>query len=69
MVIGNAIIIGGGSGGSITPADEGKVVVNGQLVAQTSQNITANDTYDTTTKNEVVVNVPSTLPSANGVSF
>lgn len=38
-------------------SDEGKVVSNGVLVAQTSDNITSNGTYDTTLKNEVVVNV------------
>ena len=37
--------------------DEGKVVSNGALVAQTSRNIDTNGTYDTTTNNEVVVNV------------
>lgn len=51
-------------------SDEGKVVSSGALVAQSSQSITANGTYDTTTKNQVVVNVSGgTLPSANGVSF
>jgi len=38
-------------------SDEGKVVDNGALVAQTSQTVTQNGTYDTTTNNEVVVNV------------
>ena len=38
-------------------ADEGKVVSNGALVAQTSRNIDTNGTYDTTTNNEVTVNV------------
>ena len=37
--------------------DEGKVVSNGALVSQSSQTVTENGTYDTTTKNEVVVNV------------
>lgn len=37
--------------------DEGKVVSNGALVAQASENITQNGTYDTTLKNQVVVNV------------
>ena len=51
-------------------SDEGKVVSSGALISQTSQNITTNGTYDTTTKNQIVVNVPSSsLPSANGVSF
>lgn len=40
-----------------TAADEGKVVDNGALVAQTSRNIDANGTYDTTLNNSVVVNV------------
>lgn len=37
--------------------DEGKVVSNATLVTQGSQTITENGTYDTTLKNEVVVNV------------
>lgn len=37
--------------------DEGKVVSNGALVSQTSLTITENNTYDTTTKNSVTVNV------------
>lgn len=40
-----------------TAADEGKVVENGALVAQTSLTVTENGTYDTTANNEVVVNV------------
>lgn len=39
--------------------DEGKVVSNGALVSQSSATYTENGTYDTTTKNEVVVDVPS----------
>lgn len=42
---------------SYTASDEGKVVSNGALVAQTSQTIDTNGTYDTTLKNQVVVNV------------
>lgn len=42
---------------SYSASDEGKVVSNGALVAQSSQNIDTNGTYDTTLKNEVVVNV------------
>lgn len=38
-------------------SDEGKVVSNGALVAQTSETITENGTYDTTLNDEVVVNV------------
>lgn len=48
-----------------TAADEGKVVSNGSLVSQSSQNITENGTYDTTLKNQVVVNVPSPVFSGN----
>lgn len=40
-------------------ADEGKVVSNGALVAQTSETYTVNGTYDTTLKNSVTVNVSS----------
>ena len=44
---------------SYAAADEGKVVSNGVLVAQTarSSSITENGTYDTTLNNEVTVNV------------
>lgn len=38
-------------------ADEGKVVSNGALVAQTGTTITQNGTYDTTENDEVTVNV------------
>lgn len=41
----------------LTPADEGKVVENGALVAQTSLTVTQNGTYNTTKNNVVVVNV------------
>lgn len=44
---------------SYAAGDEGKVVSNGSLVAQTSLAVTENRTYDTTLNNEVVVNVPS----------
>lgn len=55
---------------SYAAADEGKVVSNGALVAQTSTTKTANGTYDTTLNNEVVINVESqTIPDATGVSF
>ena len=43
--------------------DEGKVVSNGALVAQSSVTKTANGTYDTTLNDEVVVNVPQ--PTGN----
>ncbi len=39
--------------------DDGKVVSNGALVSQSSQTINENGTYDTTLKNEVVVDVQS----------
>ena len=41
----------------ILPEDEGKVVQNGALVPQTSLNVTANGTVDTTTNNSVTVDV------------
>lgn len=44
---------------SYTASDEGKVVSNGALVSQTSQTIDTNGTYDTTLKDEVVVDVPT----------
>lgn len=43
----------------VGPEDEGKVVQNGRLVAQTTRSVTSNGTYDTTTNNSVAVNVPS----------
>lgn len=48
-------------------SDEGKVVDNGALVSQTSDTVTANDTYDTTLINSLTVNVSgggSTLPKS-----
>lgn len=42
---------------SYSAADEGKVVSNGELVSQTSDTVTANDTYDTTLINSLTVNV------------
>lgn len=42
---------------SYSSSDEGKVVSNGALVAQTSDTVTANDTYDTTLINSLTVNV------------
>ena len=50
---------------SYSAADEDKVVQNGALVTQTSDTVTDNGTYDTTTKNSVTV----AIPSASGVSF
>ena len=45
--------------------DEGKVVQNGALVAQTTGTVTDNGTYNTTIKNQITV----AIPSASGVSF
>lgn len=42
---------------SYSASDEGKVVSSGALVAQTSDTVTANDTYDTTLINSLTVNV------------
>ena len=42
---------------SYSQSDEGKVVSNGALVAQTSDTVTTNDTYDTTLINSLTVNV------------
>lgn len=42
---------------SYSASDEGKVVSNGALTAQTSATYTDNGTYDTTLKNSVTVNV------------
>ena len=39
-----------------TASDEGKVVLSGTLVGQTSRTVSDNGTYDTTTNNQIVVN-------------
>ena len=52
---------------SYSAGDEGKVVSNGALVAQSSQNIDTNGTYDTTLKDEIVVNVSGGGGSSNVV--
>ena len=44
---------------SYTAGDEGKVVSNGALVSQSSDTVTANNTYDTTLINSLTVNVPT----------
>ena len=44
---------------SYVAGDEGKVVHNGALVAQTSTTKTVNGTYDTTTNNSITINVPA----------
>lgn len=48
-----------------TSSDEGKVVSNGSLVAQTSTTATSNGTIDTTTNNEVVVNVANSYTASD----
>lgn len=48
-----------------TAEDEGKVVDDGALVAQTSTTKIANGTYDTTLNDEVVVNVPNSYSQAD----
>lgn len=50
---------------SYSAADEGKVVINGALVAQGSDTVTQNGTVDTTLISSVVV----AIPTASGVSF
>lgn len=50
-----------GSITGVTSADNGKVVVNGALTEQTSKSISMNGTYDTTTNNQVIVNVSGGL--------
>lgn len=46
-------------------SDEGKVVSGGALIAQTSTTATTNGTIDTTTNNEVVVNVSNSYTQAD----
>ena len=50
---------------SYSASDEGKVVSNGDLVAQTSKNINTNGTHDTTSNNSVVVDVPNSYAAAD----
>ena len=50
---------------SYDASDEGKVVDDGELVAQTSKNISTNGTHDTTLNHEVVVAVPNTYGAAD----
>lgn len=47
-------------------SDEGKVVSNGALVAQGSDTVTANDTYDTTLINSLTVNVQGGATTPDG---
>jgi hypothetical protein len=50
---------------SYSASDEGKVVSNGDLVAQTTKQITANGTHDTTTNNSVSVDVPNSYDASD----
>ena len=50
---------------SYTLSDEGKVVYNGVLVAQSSDTVTANGTVDTTVINSLMV----AIPAATGEDF
>lgn len=47
---------------SYEAGDEGKVVSSGELVAQTSDTVTTNNTYDTTLINSLTVNVSGSAP-------
>lgn len=48
-----------------TNADEGKVVSDGALVAQTSKSINSNGTHSTVTNNQVVVAVPNSYSQSD----
>lgn len=48
-----------------TTSDNGKVVVNQALTAQTSKSINTNGTHDTTANNSVVVDVPNSYAAAD----
>lgn len=50
---------------SYSSGDEGKVVSGGALVAQSSQSITQNGTYDTTLKNQAIVSVPNSYSASD----
>lgn len=56
---------------SYVAGDEGKVVYNGALVAQTAYptEIKENDTYDTTNYNSITVNLPTRGYNHGGVNF
>lgn len=54
---------------SYSAADEGKVVSNGALVAQTSDTVTQNGTVDTTLINSLTVNVSGGDPNENLSKF
>ena len=51
---------------SYAAEDEGKVVSSGALVAQTSQTVTQNGTYDTTLINELIANISG---GGGGISY
>lgn len=48
--------------------DAGKVVQDGALVSQTSRTVTQNGTYNTTTNNQVLVNVPQPLVGTKSIT-
>ena len=48
--------------------DAGKVVQDGALVAQTSKTVTQNGTYNTTTNNQVIVNVPQPVVGTKSIT-
>lgn len=48
-----------------TNADDGKVVIGGSLIDQTSKNITSNGTHNTTTHSSVNVDVPNSYTNAD----
>lgn len=50
---------------SYDAGDEGKVVQDGALVSQSSQNINSNGTYNTTTSNQAIVAVPNTYTAGD----
>lgn len=50
-------------------SDEGKVVSSGALVSQTSATKTQNGIYDTTTNNEIIVNVPAGFTVGDDIDF
>lgn len=52
---------------SYSAGDEGKVVSGGALVAQTSDTVTTNDTYDTTLINSLTVNVSGGASISDGI--
>ena len=50
-------------------SDEGKVLSNGELVAQSSQTVTKNGTYDTTLINSITVDIPQQSTSTQYVAY